>query len=188
MRRDHADELRSQSQRVPHRHARTDPGSESNGHVNALEIRNGSKEFLPISGDPLDQERMEGGNALPTAGLRQLVGVRVCRREVRAVLHDRGPERAHGGVFFRAVPVRHHDGRRHPVLARGERQTLAMIASRGGDEMDSRRIPGAAQVVEENETAPDFEGAYRLMVFMFHPNLGAEPLVEQGPTDLRRGR
>jgi len=103
------------------------------------------------------------------------------------VLDQFGAERPHRAVLFDRVAVRHADRGPQAVTGRGKGETLAVIATRGGD--DSRRVGLLAlQAFHIDEPAAHLEGTDRRMVLVLDHHARAKPLGKQGPGVRRRRR
>jgi hypothetical protein len=100
--------------------------------------------------------------------------------EVAPELHDVGAERAHGRVLVGVVAEWNDDRARHTFALAGERNRLTVIAGRGRD--DAAPLVGG-QVRDEIQSAPDLEGARRIVVLVLdverEPRLRVEQRVPQ---------
>ena len=107
--------------------------------------------------------------------------------EVRAMDHEFGALRGHGGVLFRVVVFRHHDHSAQAQPRRRRRDRLTVIAARRRD--DARAIGFARlQVAQIQHAAADLERADGRVVFVLDPDLAAGAPGQQRPGILRRGR
>ncbi len=106
--------------------------------------------------------------------------------EVLAVFDQLHTQRAHGGVFFQRVALRHHDAAGHAVCARRPAHALAVVTTRGADHL-AWHLAALLQLVEIGQASANLERAHRRVVFVFDPAVGAQALAERAPAVLRRG-
>lgn len=83
--------------------------------------------------------------------------------------------------------MRHDDGRPYAGKRRRVRDTLAVISSCRGDN-PGRRMLRAAESIDIKDSAAQLECAYRTVILVLHPDLGARTLAKQRPPDLRSRR
>ena len=108
---------------------------------------------------------------IPVSGHRLGVGNGFI--EIFPRLDDCGPEGSHGGVLFRRIALGHNDCRAQALDAGGKGQTLAVIAASGRNQ--ARPFGETCLVaIGIDQTAPHLEGAGRCVIFMLHPDIGAE--------------
>jgi len=86
---------------------------------------------------------------------------------------------------FYAISARHNDHSAQSGTPGGKSNTLTVITARCRDHTSYVRL-SLLQLVHVHQPAADLERANGLVVLVLNPNLGAGPLAEQRPTDLRR--
>lgn len=150
------------------------------------------EEFKGVSGSAFDEPRMEGFDKDGAGLLGEFAGVLNGGLKVFPVLDELDALGLHREIFFTAVTVRDDDDGFEPQAARGEPDTLAVVAACGGDERLQTRI-GLLEPCGVDEGAAQLESSERRVIFMLEPELDgravlAKTLVEQRPGVLRRGR
>ena len=104
--------------------------------------------------------------------------------EVAAILHHVGAKRAHGRHLVGIASDRHEDVARHTVDAARKGDRLSMIAGAGANDAASSFV--GSELGDQIQPAADFECTGRIVVFVFHPRLAPNPLIEKGVAQQRR--
>ena len=103
------------------------------------------------------------------------------------MLYQFGALRKHSAILLAAVTVRDYDHRLQPRQPCRHRHSLPMIAARSCHHACQAGL-ALLEPIDIDQRSAHFEGANWGVVFMFDPDLGAQALAEQRPTELRRGR
>ncbi len=85
------------------------------------------------------------------------------------------------------LPCRNDDYGLEAEEAGGHGDALAVVAACGGDQAGEIGL-GLLEPCGVDQGAAQLECAGRRVVFMLDPRFGAEPLIEERPRVLRRGR
>src|SRR6202789_3290644 len=128
---------------------------------------------------------MEGGDEVQILGVRPSKCLMLRFVEVIAEFDHLGAETGDGGVLIEGIGAGYIDGRGDPGTRGGKGDGLAMIAASRRD--DSRGLwMSTAQPIQVHQSAADFEGASRRMIFVLYPHRGAGAHFQLWPRVLRR--
>ena len=148
------------------------------GRVDGIEIGHGLEHLQRVGGHALDQVGVEGGHEVIAALVGEFCRMRPALVEVGAGHDQLGAEGLHGSVLLARVAARHEDRARNAGARRGQRDRLAMVAARRGDDAIELR-PLRLRRVEIDDAAAHLEGADGRMVLVLDPHLRARTLGQQ---------
>ena len=135
MRADHGD----QAHRVPQcqlgGNRRANARAQAQRHIGPVQLRHGAQQFEPVAADTAHQVEVKARDHVRAALRGERQGALAAGLEIFAVQDEIGAQRTHGRVFLHAVAHRRDDLTAQAMQARGPGDALAMVATRGADDL-----------------------------------------------------
>ena len=131
----HADDFRAAAEAGPHDRAAAGAAAAADRHEDDVGVRLLFEDLERVGADAGDQQRLVGGMDIAQAALvLQLLDALARLVEVAAELDQLGAVGAHRRVLLGIVAERRDDRARHALALHSERDRLAVVAGRRGDD------------------------------------------------------